>query len=284
MLRGIYTGAAGMVAQMHRMDALSNNLANVDLNGYKQDISIHKSFPELLIRRMADDGVYIFPMGSADTAPIVGKLGLGVEQNEVFTSFTQGALKETENMFDLALDGKGFFVIDTPLGERFTRNGAFTIGKEGMILTKEGYPLLGHNGPIHIKENNFVIDKLGRVFVNQALPGEEDPERLISMRENQWEETVQIDTLRVVNFEHERMLRKQGSSMWIDTVDSGPAVQIAEENFPRVLQGFVEASNVNIVQEMVRMIEVNRAYEANQRAISNHETIAGKLINEGAKV
>ena len=282
MLRGIYTGAAGMVAQMHRMDALSNNLANVDLNGYKRDTSIHKSFPELLIRRMNDDGVYIFPMGSADMAPIVGKLGLGVEQNEVFTSFTQGALKETENMFDLALDGKGFFVIDTPVGERFTRNGAFTIGKEGMILTKEGYPVLGENGPIHIKENNFIIDKLGRVFVNRALP--EDPERLISMRENQWEETVQIDTLRVVDFEQERYLRKQGSSLWVDTEESGPAIQISEDKFPRVLQGFVETSNVSAVEEMVRMIEVNRAYEANQRAVTNHETVAAKLINEGIKV
>ncbi|MCL2481281.1 MAG: flagellar hook-basal body protein [Spirochaetaceae bacterium] len=282
MLRGIYTGAAGMVAQMHRMDALSNNLANVDLNGYKRDTSIHKSFPELLIRRMSDDGVYVFPMGSADIAPIVGKLGLGVEQNEVYTAFTQGSLKETENMFDLALDGKGFFVIDTPIGERFTRNGAFTIGKEGMLLTKEGYPVLGENGPIHIKENNFIIDKLGRVFVNRALP--EDPERLISMRENQWEETVQIDTLRVVDFEQERYLRKQGSSLWIDTEESGPAVKISEEKFPNVLQGFVESSNVSAVEEMVRMIEVNRAYEANQRAVSNHETITGKLLNEGVKV
>ena len=282
MLRGIYTGAAGMVAQMHRMDALSNNLANVDLNGYKRDTSIHKSFPELLIRRMADDGVYVFPMGSADIAPIVGKLGLGVEQNEVFTSFTQGPLKETENMFDLALDGKGFFVIDTPIGERFTRNGAFTIGKEGMILTKEGYPVLGENGPIHIKENNFIIDKLGRVFVNRALP--EDPERLISMRENQWEETVQIDTLRVVDFDQERYLKKQGSSLWVDTEESGPAMQVSEENFPRVLQGFVETSNVSAVEEMVRMIEVNRAYEANQRAVTNQETIAAKLINEGIRV
>ena len=282
MLRGIYTGAAGMVAQMHRMDALSNNLANVDLNGYKRDTSIHKSFPELLIRRMADDGVYIFPMGSADIAPIVGKLGLGVEQNEVFTSFTQGAPKITDNKFDLMLDGKGFFVIDTPLGERFTRNGAFTLGKEGMLLTKEGYPVLGENGPIFIKENNFEIDKLGRIFVNKALP--EDPERLISMRENQWEETVQIDTLRVVDFEQERYLRKQGSSFWVDTEESGPAIQISAEKFPNVLQGFIEASNVSAVEEMVKMIEVNRAYEANQRAVSNHETITGKLINEGVKV
>ena len=109
MIRGLYTGAAGMVAQMHKMDALSNNLANVNLNGYKKDTSIHKAFPEMLIRRLNDNGLYKFPMGSADIAPIVGKVGTGVEQNEVFTVFTQGALKGTDNPFDLALEGKGFF-------------------------------------------------------------------------------------------------------------------------------------------------------------------------------
>ncbi|MCL2791519.1 MAG: flagellar hook-basal body protein [Spirochaetaceae bacterium] len=282
MLRGLYTGAAGMVAQMHRMDAIANNVANVDLNGFKRDTSIHKSFPELLIRRLSDNGVYVFPMGSADTAPIVGKLGLGVEQNEVFTSFSQGALKVTESSFDFALDGKGFFVVETPRGERFTRNGNFIIGREGMLLTNQGFPVLGENGRIFIKENNFIVDQLGRIFVNQIF--QDDPERLVSMRENQWEETIQIDTLRIVDFEQERYLRKQGGSMWIDTEESGPAVQIAEERFPRVLQGFLEASNVNVVQEMVKMIEVNRAYEANQKAVTNHDNITAKLINEGVRV
>lgn len=282
MIRGLYTGAAGMVAQMHRMDAVSNNLANVDLNGYKLDTSIHKSFPEMLIRRMSDNGVYKFPMGSADVAPIVGKLGLGVEQNEVFTVFTQGALKQTDNPFDLAMEGKGFFAIQTPLGERYTRNGAFTLGKEGMLLTKEGYPVLGKNGPISIKENNFIIDQQGRIFVNRAMP--EDPERLISMIENEWQQTEQIDSLKLVDFGQERYLRKQGSSLWVDTEDSGPAAEIAEESLPKIRQGFVEGSNVSAVTEMVKMIEVNRAYEANQRALTNHDAITGKLINEGAKV
>ncbi|MCL2295066.1 MAG: flagellar hook-basal body protein [Spirochaetes bacterium] len=282
MVRGIFTGAAGMVAQMHRMDVVSNNLANADLNGFKRDNSIHKSFPELLIRRMNDNGVYVFPMGSADIAPIVGKLGLGVEQNEVFTSFTQGPLKVTDSMFDFALDGKGFFVVDTPRGERFTRNGAFTLGREGLLLTNEGFPVLGENGHIHIKENNFIVDQLGRVFVNRAMP--DDPERLISMRENEWEDTVQIDTLRIVDFDLTRYLRKQGGSLWVDTENSGPPVTVPAERFPRVLQGFVEGSNVNVVKEMVRMIEVHRAYEMNQRAITNHDNITAKLINEGVRV
>lgn len=282
MIRGIYTGASGMVAQQHRLDTISNNLANVDLNGYKSDTSIHKAFPEMLIRRLSDNGQYTFPMGSVDTAPIVGKLGVGVAQNEVFTVFTQGALKQTENPFDLAMEGKGFFAIDTPLGERYTRNGAFTLGKEGMLLTKEGFPVMGQNGPIHIKENNFVIDQQGRIFVNKAFV--DDPNRLVSMQENQWEETEQIDTLRMVNFDQERYIRKQGSSLWAATPDSGEAIELEGNNTPKIHQGFVEGSNVNPVIEMVKMIEVNRAYEANQKSITNQETLAGKLINEGVRI
>ncbi len=281
MIRGLYTGAAGMVAQMHKMDALSNNLANVNLNGYKKDTSIHKAFPEMLIRRMNDNGVYKFPMGSADIAPIVGKIGTGVEQNEVFTVFTQGALKETENPFDMALEGKGFFAVDTPYGERYTRNGAFTLGKEGMLLTKEGYPVLGEKGPIHIKENNFIIDQKGRIFKNSKFP--DDPQRLISMIENEWDETELIDTIKLVDFKRDRYLRKQGNSLWKDTTESGAAT-IMTDTAPKVRQGFIEGSNVNPVKEMVNMIEVNRAYEANQKVISSQDSLTGKLINDAVKL
>ena len=146
MIRGLYTGASGMVAQMHRMDALSNNLANVDLTGYKRDTSVHKAFPQLLLRRTNDDGVYNFPPGSMDTAPVVGTLGTGVELNELYTVFEQGALKESGNPFDLALEGEGFFAIQTPQGERYTRNGSFLIDNNGVLVTKEGFPVLAKRG------------------------------------------------------------------------------------------------------------------------------------------
>ena len=116
MIRGLYTSTSGMKAQEHRLNALSNNLANVDLGGYKRDISVHKAFPELMIRRFQDDGVFRFPLGSIETSPVVGGLGMGVEYNESFTVFEQGALKATENRFDLALEGAGFFEIETPRG------------------------------------------------------------------------------------------------------------------------------------------------------------------------
>ncbi len=282
MVRGMYTGAAGMVAQMHRMDILSNNLANVDLNGYKRDTAIHKAFPELLIRRMNDNGVYKFPFGSADIAPIAGKIGTGVELNESYTDFTQGSLQETGNSFDLALEGEGFFVVHTPAGERYTRNGSFTLGKEGMLLTKEGYPVLGENGPVSIKKNNFIVDQDGKIFQNGAFSG--DPRRLVSLTENEWENTEFIDQLRVVDFDRTRYLKKQGSSMWTDTYESGEAFSSRRENDVKVRQGFLESANVNPVTAMVQMIEVNRAYEANQKVVQTQDGMTNKLINEAVRV
>ncbi|GHV82487.1 hypothetical protein AGMMS49991_10450 [Spirochaetia bacterium] len=94
MIRGWYTGASGMRAQQWRLDAVANNLANIDVDGYKKDVTVHKAFPELLMRRMNDDGVYRHPFGSGDAAPIIGKLGTGVELNELYTDFQQGAMKK----------------------------------------------------------------------------------------------------------------------------------------------------------------------------------------------
>ncbi|MDR0442094.1 MAG: flagellar basal-body rod protein FlgF [Treponema sp.] len=281
MIRGWYTGASGMRAQQWRLDAVANNLANVDTDGYKRDTAALKAFPEMLIRRQDDDGVYLHPFGSADAAPIIGKMGTGVELNELFTSFDQGALKETTSDFDVALDGKGFLSVATPWGERYTRNGSFQLGKEGFLETKEGYPVVGEYGPIRVKANNFQIDKEGRIWINALY--RDDPEEMVGRESNQWEEPVHLNTLKIVEFDLDRYLEKQGSSLYRESETSGPAMIIPEGLRPKVLQGFTEASNVNPVTEMVQMIEVNRAYEANQKMIQAEESALGTLINQVAK-
>ncbi len=278
MIRGLYTGASGMMAQMHRMDALSNNLANVDVTGYKKDTSISKAFPEMLIRRMSDDGLYKFPFGSMDTAPVVGTLGTGVEYNETYTVFSQGALKQTENPFDMALDGEGFFSVNVDGRERYTRNGSFLLNDEGTLVTKDGHPVLGQNGQINIKKNNFVIDEKGNVYQNAAFA--DNPERLVSMMENEWQDLELIDTLKVVDFARDRYLKKEGNSFWKNTFESGDAVQTQLGSETKVIQGFLEGSNVNPVTEMVKMIEINRAYEANQKVIQSQDSLTGRLFND----
>jgi flagellar basal-body rod protein FlgG len=282
VIRGLFTGASGMSAQQVRLDAISNNLANVDTDGYKRDVAVHKAFAELLLRRVDDDGVTLNPFGSGDMAPVVGNIGTGVENNEVFTEYEQGALKQTENDFDLAMDGGGFFAIQTPSGERYSRSGAFVLGKEGFLETKEGYPVLGENGPIQVKANNFKVDKDGNVYVNGDY--QDDPFRLVSREENDWKGLKKLDTLKIVDFPKDRFLAKQGASLWRSTEESGDAAILPKGSRPKVSQGFVEASNVNPVLEMVRMIEVNRAYEANQKSIQSEDSMLGRLINETARV
>jgi flagellar basal-body rod protein FlgG len=269
-----------MRAQQWQLDATANNLANVDTDGYKKDISLHKAFPELLMHRMADDGVYTHPFGSGDAAPIIGKLGMGVEFNELFTDFQQGGLKESGNQADLALDGKGFFAVQTPWGERYTRNGSFIIGKEGYLETKEGYPVLGENGPLKVTANNFEVDKRGNVWIN----AEYAPEDMVDRERNEWNDTVLLDSLRLVGFDLDRYLEKQGSSLYRATDVSGEAFQLTQAEKPRIVQGFTEASNVDPVLEMVRMIEVNRAYEANQKVIQSGDSMLGTLLNQVARV
>ncbi len=271
-----------MNAQQVRLDAISNNLANVDTDGYKRDEAVHKAFAELLLRRTNDDGVTLNPFGSGDQAPVIGKIGTGVENNEIFTEFEQGSLKQTENEFDLAMDGKGFFAVQTPYGERYTRSGDFVLGKEGLLETKEGYPVLGVNGPLQVKANNFKVDKDGNVFVNKNF--QDDPFRLVSREENTWDGLEKLDTLKIVDFPKDRFIAKQGSSLWRSTDVSGDAAILAPGSRPKVVQGYVESSNVNPVLEMVRMIEVNRAYEANQKTIQSEDAMLGKLINETARV
>ncbi|WP_043922984.1 flagellar basal-body rod protein FlgF [Leadbettera azotonutricia] len=282
MIRGWYTAASGMRAQQWRLDSVANNLANVDTDGYKRDQAAFKAFPELLLRRMNDDGVYKHPFGSGDAAPIIGRLGLGVELNELYTNFTQGSFKQSDNDFDLALGGKGFFTVATPWGERYTRNGSFQLGKEGFLETKEGYPVLGENGPIKVKANNFQVDKEGRVWINAEYA--DDPNLMVSKQNNTWEQTVLLDSLKLVDFDLDRYLEKQGSSLYRETDTSGPAMVIEEGSRPQVIQGFTEAANVEPVAEMVQMIEVNRAYEANQKVIQTHDSMLGTLINQTTRV
>ncbi|MFP4429898.1 MAG: flagellar basal-body rod protein FlgF [Spirochaetota bacterium] len=287
MVRGTYTAASGMAAQEHRFNAIANNLANADTHGYKRDLAVQKAFPQLLLRRMSDDGVLRVPyrdqgIGSVDKAPVIGVLGTGVEENEVFTVFEQGSLEQTENSFDLALQGEGFFVVRTPGGERYTRNGSFLIGPEGLLVTKQGYPVLGENGPIRIKLNNFVVDENGRIFENDSFG--DDPERLISVRENEWQNTEEVDRLRIVDVRETRYLRKQGDSLWRSTRESGDAETIYGDSRPKVRQGFLETANVNPVTEMVQMIEVNRAYEANQKVIQSQDDSTSRLINQALRI
>lgn len=288
MLRGMYTSATGMAMNQNRMNVVANNLANVDKTAFKSDEAIFKSFPEMLLHRMREDGLGHVPMGSFDMAPQVGKLGMGVEFNESFTRFDQGAVKSTGSKFDLMLDDQGrerehpsFFMVMTDRGERMSRSGAFTLDKDGRLVNPQGFPLMGENGPITVQKFNFLIKDNGEVWINAKIGS--DPQAGVNESSNRWENPILLDRLKLRTVEFPRELKKEGDSFYVDTPESGPPLEIPEHRRPNVMQGYLEASNVNIVRQMVEMIEVQRNYEANQKSITTHDNLLGRLINDVAR-
>jgi len=271
-----------------RMDVIANNLANADKTGFKSDESIFKSFPEMLIQRTREDGLGWVPMGSFDLAPTVGKLGTGVEFNESFTRYDQGPAKYTGQKLDFMLDDRGnesqhpgFFVVQTDRGERLTRGGSYVLDKNGNLVTAQGFPLMGENGPIQVSRFNFLVKENGEVWINSTIGN--DPTAGANETSNRWENPVLLDKIKIRTVEFPRELKKEGDGFYMETPESGPMIEFTEARQSKVLQGFLEASNVNIVHEMVSMIEVQRQYEANQKSVTTHDSLLGKLINEVAR-
>jgi len=189
----------------------------------------------------------------------IGNMSYGVHADEVFTSFEQGSLVASGNSLDIAFQGKGFFAIETPKGERYTRSGEFTLDSEGYVTTKEGYKVLGQNGYIQIQGKNIIIDEKGQVFSDDN----------------------EVDTLKLVDFTDYKLLEKEGDSLFTD-VSGDPQNMIAAAGL--LQQGFTEASNVNSVKQMVEMITVLRSYEANQKIIKTHDEMLDKAVNEIGRI
>ncbi|GBF49276.1 endoflagellar distal basal body rod protein [Leptospira ryugenii] len=282
MIRGLYTGANGMISQQVRMDVVANNLANVDKTAFKRDTTVFKTFPEMLLHRFSEDGIGKTPMGSFDTSPVVGKLGFGAEVNEVYTRFEQGSVKKTDNHFDLMVQDQpgnehpAFFTVLTNRGERLTRSGNFVLDKNGFVVTPQGFPLLGEKGPIRVNQGNFLVKENGEVYINGRIG--RDPKDGTNVSENRYEEAELIDKLKIRTVENPRHLDKEGDSFYADTPESGEPSPFPERFAPQILQGFLEASNVSVVTEMVDMIEVNRAYEANSKTLQTQDSLLGRLF------
>jgi flagellar basal-body rod protein FlgF len=189
----------------------------------------------------------------------IGQLSYGIRSSEVRTNFEQGSVYPTGNSFDLALRGKGFFSIETPEGERYTRSGDFTKDAEAYLVTKEGYKVLGEAGYIKVDGSNMTVNEKGEVYSDSEL----------------------VDKLKLVDFDDYEVLRKEGNGLLRieDGIEAEP-VAIAG----MVQQSFLEGSNVNSVKEMVNMLTMMRSYEANQKMIKIHDELIGKSVNEIARI
>lgn len=252
MLRGLYTSASGMSAQLTAQDVISNNLANANTTGYKKDMAVNNAFSQLLISRVDD-------VLDREGDKVIGTLGTGVQTAGTFTDYASGALQQTENPFDVAISGDGFFVIQTPQGERYTRDGSFTINAQGDLVTKDGYIVVGRQGNVNVGTGeNLSISADGSVTSNGA----------------------EVNQLMVVVPENSQSLHKVGNNLY--ALNQGGAVRDADR--VQVAQGYLESSNVNVVSEMVTMISGMRIYEANQKAIQMQDQSLGLLISDVARV
>ena len=265
MIKGLYTAASGMLSRQIDMDVLSNNLANLDTPGFKKDVTVNRSFKEFLTHRLNDNTLNV--KGSIyDYRPFIGRLGTGVGVDEIATIHQQGTLKETGNTLDFALEGNGFFAIETPGGEKYSRNGVFTLDRNGFLVTANGDFVLATSGRIQIEssatggEQKPIVSEDGRILVGEGG------------------ERRELGQFRIVDFKDRSGLRKIGDSLYESTPQSGDPREISATT--PVKQGFVEKSNVNVILEMVKMIQTSRIYEANSRAIRTHDDTLNRAINQ----
>lgn len=250
MFKGLYTAYTGMLTQQRKMDAISNNLANVDTAGFKKDNMIQESFEEILTYKIHDPEMV--------QNEKIGRMSLGVQVNQVYTDFSQGSMKQTYSQLDAAIQGKGFFKVGEPgedgnMAIKYTRDGSFKMDQQGRLVTNDGLFVMGENDePITIPLGDFNINKKGQVL-SKSNP---------------------VNSIQMVDFEDLQTLRKQGENLYVVTDAS------VEKNFEgTVEQGFLESSNTNSIQEMIDMIATTRAYEANQKIIQTYDETMSKAVN-----
>ena len=253
----IYMAAVGALAYEKRLQIISNNLANSNTVGYKQDQGQFK----ILDLSELQQG-----LSPKDVALNTTQAEQFWNQFNVYTDHTSGSLKNTGNDLDLALVGKGFFCVQTPDGIQYTRKGDFTLNANGVLVTRNGWPVMGESGEISVdgQENphqykKFSVDEEGNITVDGN----------------------QVDSLRLVDFPQPYTLTKVGEALF-KPADSG-AGEIQTEDL-RVSQGFIELSNVDAVKMMTEMIEVLRGYESYQKIIRSVDEINSRAINEIGKM
>jgi flagellar basal-body rod protein FlgG len=230
--------------QERRLELLANNLANVNTVGYKKTRPVFSLAP--LSSKPGGGPPPIRPatFGTSVNAAGVERLhlGMGSQVTGVKTDFRVGDLAATGNPLDLALSKPGFFVVQTPKGPRYTRNGSFTLNEESALVTNEGFKVMGQRGAITLAGKSFQIDSTGKITVDGQG----------------------VDSLRVVDFKDaDKALRKEFSGLFINV--SGKKPQEPEEIDVR--SGFLESSNVNPIASMIEMMEVTRAFEAYTKVI-----------------
>jgi len=233
----MYKALSGAVVEMRRLETASQDLANINSAGYKAQ---RLAFSEVLAKRVP-----------ADDRP-----GGFVAVSNQRTNLNQGAIEGSGNPFHLALEGDGYFVIQTPRGERYTRNGGFTLRADGTVITPGGGPVLGEGGPIQLSGATMVVS----------------PDGIVRSDNNE------IGKLRLVRFSDGRKAEKEGANLF-----RSDGANITDASEARVVQGHLEQSNVGAVDSLVALIHINRQFESYQRAMKLLDSVTEKVLSDNAR-
>lgn len=258
MLRGLYVAHTGLRNEQNRMDILTNNLANASTVGYKKEGSTSQAFSDVLAVKLKDASVGV---GNVNR---IGSNRLGVKIGENYNDFSQGSFRITDNPYDLALSGDGFFALEytNSAGEtatRYTRAGDFTLTMEGYLVNNDGaYVLDENNQRIQLSTlTDTRIDNQGRIFQNDT----------------------EIAKLQIADFDNYDYLKKIGETFFQPvegaTMKAGTA---------QVTQGALEMSNIQVVNEMVNLISITRAYETNQKIMQTYDESLGITVGQLGKL
>jgi len=260
--KGIFTALSGAMAQTLKMDTIANNIANVNTTGFKKD---QQTFGEYLTAHEKEQEVIQVPRIPASIESFYAMNGGDkgfVDQTGTFTNFEQGSLKFTGGKLDVAIDGAGFFEVNTPSGVQLTRAGNFTVDGNGQLVTKDGFAvLLDGEGPAEERTVRFsgqapaYISDGGEIFEGENKLG----------------------NISLVQVQNSDSLQKVGNNNY--SFKSNMPAEVSKVAAPNLKQGFLETSNVNIVNEMTDMIMAQRVFEGTQKAIHAYDQMADKLIN-----
>ena len=258
MMRSLDIGATGMSAQQMNVDVISNNIANMTTSGFKRQ---RMEFQDLMYQDLRRPGA---TSSDANTVVPTGiQLGLGVRPVATIRMHEQGPITLTENTMDLAINGDGFFQIELPNGDTaYTRSGAFSLNADGLIVTQQGYPVLPQV-TVPTDATKIEINNSGEVLVK--VPGQ-------TAMQN-------VGQLTISNFTNPAGLASIGDTMFMETDASGTAQTGTPdtENYGKIQQGAIEQSNVNVVEEVTRLITAQRAYEMNSKVISTTDEMLNTI-------
>ena len=248
MLKGLYAAASAMLANLSEQGVLSHNMANLNTPGFREVLTSLTPFETTTV----DSNPAYEPTLRSQ---MLGQLGLGVQASDTLTSFSQGALQQTGQPLDLAIQGDGFFTVQTQAGTRYTRDGRFQRDANGQMVTVDGYHVLGANGAaLSLPAGQVSVSSTGQIAVNGQAAGQ----------------------LGLATFANPTTdLARDGQSGNMFQAVTGPAAGAAGS----VQQGYLETSNLDVSQLMTQMISVGRAYEAAQRMVQVQDTLLGKSIS-----